>query len=327
MIVAFALLIAGLLLSAIFSGTETGFYRIPRLRLVLDALGGDTLARCLLWLINHPALFVATTLIGNNLANYMTSLAIVLLVHELFLSGGAPAEIAAILVFSPILFVLGELLPKNLFYHAPNRLLRAVGPLVLMFTVLFSLVSVILWAISKFLEWIVGASPQSVQLTLARKELNQVLEEGHEIGLLRPTQRMLAQGVFSVAKTPAAHFAQPWVRMARVPEGTSRDDVFRIAKRHHTPLILVEKSTGKRQLLGYVRLAEVLLAEVLPDSGTLAELVRPLLEIPSTDDHLSALMKMQAANEPIAQLVDDRGASAGVLTFEQLSQPLFRGGR
>jgi len=73
------LLAAGIFLSAFFSGSETGFYRVSRIRLVLDGLGGDRMARLILWMTNNPSLFVATTLIGNNLANYMTSLAIVLL--------------------------------------------------------------------------------------------------------------------------------------------------------------------------------------------------------------------------------------------------------
>ena len=70
----------GLLLSAFFSGSETGFYRATRLRLVLDALGGDRIARALVWLGNRPMLFVATILVGNNLANYLTSLAVVIAV-------------------------------------------------------------------------------------------------------------------------------------------------------------------------------------------------------------------------------------------------------
>ena len=72
MIGIFLLLGGGLILSALFSGSEIGFYRIPRVRLRLDALEGDFIARGLLWLTNYPTLFVATTLIGNNIANYIT---------------------------------------------------------------------------------------------------------------------------------------------------------------------------------------------------------------------------------------------------------------
>ena len=62
-----------MLLSAYFSGTETGFYRASRIRLLLDGLGGDMFAQMLLRLTNNPTLFVATTLVGNNLANFLVS--------------------------------------------------------------------------------------------------------------------------------------------------------------------------------------------------------------------------------------------------------------
>ena len=66
------LLAVGVFLSAFFSGSETGFYRASRFRVVLSALDGDRIAKRLLWLVNNPSLFVATTLIGNNVANYLT---------------------------------------------------------------------------------------------------------------------------------------------------------------------------------------------------------------------------------------------------------------
>ena len=51
MIVATILVAAGLFLSAFFSGSETGFYRVTRVRLVMDAKSGKWIARSLLWLI------------------------------------------------------------------------------------------------------------------------------------------------------------------------------------------------------------------------------------------------------------------------------------
>ena len=74
----------------------------------------------LVWLTNNPSLFVATTLVGNNLANYMVSLAIVMgtqaLVSQASVSapGHAP-ELIAPLLLAPFLFLYGELLPKSIF--------------------------------------------------------------------------------------------------------------------------------------------------------------------------------------------------------------------
>ena len=63
-----ALLLLGIFLSGFFSGSETGFYRASRVRIVIASLDGDRMSKALVKLINNPALFVATTLIGNNVA-------------------------------------------------------------------------------------------------------------------------------------------------------------------------------------------------------------------------------------------------------------------
>ena len=83
------------------------------------------------------ALFVATALVGNNLANYLTTLAIVLAAQVLAHGPGHLAELIAPIVLAPLVFVYGELLPKSLFLRAPNRLLRRGAPLFLFFTLLF----------------------------------------------------------------------------------------------------------------------------------------------------------------------------------------------
>ena len=63
------LLIIGVRLSAFFSGNETGFYRVSFLRLGTDAHAGDRQASQLIWFSQNPSYFVATTLVGNNIAN------------------------------------------------------------------------------------------------------------------------------------------------------------------------------------------------------------------------------------------------------------------
>ena len=179
------LLLLGLLLSAFFSGSETGFYRVTRVRLVLDGRDGDFVSRRLLWLTNNPSVFVATTLVGNNLANYLTSFAIVLASQLWY-----PAQNAEVLVsilFTPVVFVFGELLPKSTFNDSPNRLIRSIGPLFLVFVLLFAPIALVLWWFAKVLELMVGETPLRVQLTMARQSLQRVLQDG-EIGRFADTR-------------------------------------------------------------------------------------------------------------------------------------------
>ena len=308
----------GLFLSGFFSGLETGFYRATRLRLVLDALAGDRVSRGLLWLSNHPSMFVATTLVGNNLANYMASLAIVMGTQALISGHGHAAELIAPLALAPVLFVYGELLPKYLFMQAPNRLLRRGGPLFLMFVVLFYPVSVLLWGMNKILQRLAGASPEQVKLTLARRELQRVLDEGHEAGILHPAQRRLAQGIFAVAKSPLGRFATPLARLPRARSDMTKNEILQLARRYRVSVVPVELSATAKELLGYVRVIDL----GLRDDDAIGP-VRPFLDLPHDMPHVAALMRMESAEETLAQVVDSEGKTLGIVTADQLRAPLF----
>lgn len=317
MIIASALLMVGLALSAFFSGSETGFYRATRVRLVLDALDGDWISRGLLWLTNNPAFFVATTLIGNNIANYMTTLGVVLLVRNI--AGDASAvELTATVLFSPIVFVYGELLPKYLFFNAPNLLLRRGGPLFLFFTVAFAPVSAILWATGWAMASLVGETPLRVRLTLARKELQEVLQEGHEAGVLRPAQRDLAQNLFTMAPRPLTNYCRPAARVVSTRLGTEKAQVLRLAQRYGAAVLPATESSS-HELAGYVRVVDLYLS----GDDTLRE-VRPLVKLQQDVSPIKALMQLQSEKEELAQVLDAQGKTVGLLYATDLADSLFR---
>ncbi len=318
MIGSLILFVGGVFLSAFFSGSETGFYRATRVRLMLDALGGDWIARGLIWLTNNPALFVATTLIGNNVANYVTSLAIVLISEQVMPDGWQWTDVAAPIVFSPIVFVYGELLPKNLFFLAPNRLLRAGGPLFLFFTLLFLPVSALLWVLGRLLQYVVGESPEQLQLSLARKELRRVFDEGHEAGVLRPAQRRLAQSLLSLAGEHVGRYAIPSSRLPSVPHGVAKEDVYRITRRRRSPVVLVRETDGRRTM-GYVRVLDLRLNE-----NPRVTDYRSLLDISEAETPIAAMMQMQTAGELVARVVDAEGRARGFVSAAVLHDLVFR---
>lgn len=318
MMTGISLFFLGLLLSAFFSGSETGFYRATRVRLVLDGLAGDPVARGLLWLTNNPALFVATTLIGNNLANYLTSFAIVLMAQQVTATPSVFVELVTPIVFSPIVFVYGELLPKNLFYYSPNLLLRRCGPVFLFFVVAFAPISAVLWGLGRLLQSLLGEAPLRVQLTLARKELQQVLAEGQDAGILQPAQRKLAQNLFAIASRSVQDLCTPVGRMAAIRLGANKKEVLRVARRHRAAVSPVVDASG-RELLGYVRTVDLHL-----DASERVETYRRLPNIDASASHIAALIQMQTSKEELARVIDADGATIGLLYASELTDPLFR---
>ena len=190
-------------MSAFFSGSETGFYRITRVRLGIEALAGN-------WTSRGPVVARQSTDcicrhdLGRKQSGQLPRVAECgdWLTEALSRRVGSLVDILGPIVLAPVVFLLGELLPKNLFYDAPNRLLKRCTAPLLGCTVLFFPVTALLWAFSRAVQIVTNSSPQELRLRLARRELAELITEGHEAGILRPAQQTLAQAMLAVAALP-----------------------------------------------------------------------------------------------------------------------------
>lgn len=318
MITAAALFLGALAMNAFFSGSETGFFRLSRPRLVMEAVGGDPWARVLLWFVNQPSVFVATALVGSILASDLTSLAVVMAGAWLWPEGGVVAAVLPPLVVTPFMFICGDLLPKNIFYNAPNRLMRRSAPLVVVSAILFAPITFVLWLLSLVLQLFMKDKPQELTLSLARRELNSMLVEGHEAGILRPVQRTLAQTMLAVAGQPVRNFASPAGRVVRVTNTMSKSEMLRIAQRHRRTLLPVEDPAQKRRLLGFVRTVDL----IIDETGEL--MPEPFIELTENETFLSALGKLGVAHDALGHVIGPGGKTMGFITARELHQALLR---
>ena len=317
--VSIILLLIGVFLSAFFSGCETGFYRVSRVRVVIAGLDGDRISQYLIRLINNPALFVATTLIGNNVANYLASLGIVLITRQAATS--SVAELVAPILVSPLMFVYCELLPKNLFFLAPNQLLRYSAPLFLIFTCLFSPVAALLWGVGQLLERLLGQSPEKIRLTLARKELQQVLQDGLEAGILHPTQRHLGHSFFLVASKPVSEFCTPISRVRAISIESTAEQALRFARQKRVADIPVFRGS-RAELVGYVRTVELMVSNDMP---LLKDLIRSFKDVRSAELFGEVILQMQSSRDTLVRVVGPAKKTVGLLSVDQLTDPLLNG--
>ena len=141
------LLLAALMLSAMFSGIETGIYSLNRIRLAIEVGRARKAAMRLLEEIRFPNRILATLLIGNACAHDLGSIAIAHIFEGAGFSPLAGIALNACLLL-PLIFIFGETLPKELFrVHTDQWSYRCVGFLKL-FRILFTaigLVPLITW--------------------------------------------------------------------------------------------------------------------------------------------------------------------------------------
>lgn len=297
--IAGSLFVVGVRLSAFFSGSETGFYRISFLRLSIDAHTGDTVAQKLLWFVQHPEFFVATTLVGNNVANYVTTVAIGLGVDAFFQSNSMAVEIGATLLIAPVIFVFGELMPKNLYFRAPTRLLRSnIGWFQFFYRTLFPASLPLVW-IARLFEKLSGSSPHQLDFVLGRHRLIQVLSKGHEHGVLTNQQGLLVHGLLHDATRPVTEIMIPTDRIHGEDEAATRESLLEYARRKSLTHIPIRRRGSSTDWFGYVRVLDLELSSRSAESVT-----RPMPRIPSNATRLTALLALRDSGQSVGVIAD-----------------------
>lgn len=133
-----------LLIKGFFSGSEIAFVSADRIRLRHRKAQGSAGAGTALRLLRNPAKLLTTTLLGTNISSIaLTTVGTVMMV-ELFAGRG---ELVALLVFTPLFLILGEIVPKSVYQQRADALTpiiayplgwlqTALGPLVWLFSLI-----------------------------------------------------------------------------------------------------------------------------------------------------------------------------------------------
>ena len=318
--IASSLFVVGVRLSAFFSGSETGFYRVSFLRLSIDAHTGDSVAKRLLWFVQNPEFFVATTLLGNNIANYLTTIAIGLGTEAFIDSPSIVVEVGATLLFAPVIFVFGELMPKNLYFRAPIRLLRNNSRLFKLCYRSFLPASIPLVWIARLLEKLSSATSNRADFLLGRHRLIQVLSKGHEHGILTNQQGILVHGLLHDATRPISEIMIPTETILGEEENASREKLLKYARENHLTHIPLRRHKSSADWFGYVRVLDLELGSRQAES-----MIRTMPRIPAASTRLMALLAIRDSGESVGVIIegdDVHGIIMENVLIDHLMHPL-----
>ena len=116
---------------------------------------------------------------------------------------------------------------------------------------------------------------------------------------------------------------KPLGRYPFLSEKSTITDAVKAAKRSglgHLPV----RDSKSRQLIGYLRAAELLLV-ASESKSTIENEIRPLPTIEESELHGEALLKMQEARVPLAHVKNKHGQTVGLLTLDSLAEPVLSG--
>lgn len=317
-----ALSLLGLLGAALCAGGEMGVYSVNRIRLAVRAkrLGRDS-ADVLRDELEHTPRTLATLLVGYNLFSYASSLGMTSLLTA---SGYGEAMIIAVnvVIIAPVLFVVSDTLPKELFRAEADRLMYTMARplrwlrLVLTWTLLLPITQIC----AKLLAGLLGGAGEEA-IGGARERIAMLLKEGAQHGLISETQVSLLDRALALRETTVGDEAVPWARCTWFEESCSRARAIELAAAAGFSRYPVVDATGR--VIGVVEH----LALCVSDDRRPSELLRPVLELPEGLAVREGLIRMGEAGVSLAVVVANepgktRRAPIGIVTRKDLVEPL-----
>ncbi len=327
------IIVLSLLFSAFFSGMEIAFISANKIHIEIEKKQEGFLANILTRLTKKPSKFIATMLIGNNIALVVYGIFMGDFLTDWLLRTLASSDLiifeylnkfgllAKTLISTLIILLTAEFLPKVLFQIYSNRLLKVLAVPAYIFYIVFSPISDFVIKISDFiLKTFFKTEGDEAQLAFSKIELGdyiteqmETVEEEDEID----SEIQIFQNALEFTAVKAREVMVPRTEIKAVELHETPKNLTKLFTETGYSKILIFKDTVDN-IIGYVHSYEI-----FKRPKTIKSILRPVEFVPETmliHDILNVLTKKRKS---IAVVLDEYGGTSGIMTVEDIVEELF----
>ncbi len=320
-------LFAGMLfffmLSAFFSTSEFVVISVNQMKLEHRFREGDAKAGRILELIRDADRIISCILVGNNIANVSLSALMTLYISELaaqYPSVGNHVPLLTALIITPLVLLIGEIVPKNLGGRYADFLILVIYPLLRFCLFFFKPVLDFLTAILGFLNRYTGGTDDTLAHTISREEFVHWVRRSVMVGMVHEEAEKMIQTTFEFRETTVREIMVPLLDVRAVPVNMSVQDFLLFARKHLFTRYPVYEDRVDR-MIGHISVNEVLRGKTREGDG-IARYVHPVVYVPSTLPIDKLLFQMQSKGEKMVVAVDEYGGCDGIATVEDVIEEL-----
>ena len=240
-----------LLLKGFFSGSEIALVNCDKVKLNARANQGHNGAKSVLRLFRTPDVLLGTTLVGTNIATVaLTTLGTLAMIRAF----GPQGDLYAFLVLTPLLLILGEIVPKSVFQQKSDLIAPiAIYPL-RAFSFLFYPIVFVFSRIARLVARIVGAGKTEQNLFSTREQIRAVVEMAERTSSVDAFDRGRIKRVIRFAETTVAEAMIPAAEITAININRSmKRAIAMVRKRGYNRLPVYTRNTSN--IIGVVTLS------------------------------------------------------------------------
>ncbi|MFT5151870.1 MAG: putative hemolysin [Planctomycetota bacterium] len=310
-------LVVCILASAAYSGSETGYYRLNRTRVELEARGGRRSARLSSTLLRDETALLITILIGNNLFLELTAH----LGDRMMTGWIVRPELRALcvtLLLTPLVLLFGEAIPKEVFRRRPHSWTARTADFMSLSRILFWPLQRMLRGLSWLLERSFHIHADRVGAVHAREVVLDMLAEGARSGALAPRAEALARNALELRTTPISNCMEPWNEVIHLRRGQREEEMRELVTRSPHSRLPVLDADGTCE--GYVHQLDVMSAE---EGEPVLKEVLPLTTLDPSTTVDQALRTLRGTGRRVAVVLDKETMTpVGLISLKDLVEEI-----
>ena len=327
MVQSLILIVVMLLLSAFFSGMEIAFTSKNRLKLEIDRKQNRMFDRIAEVFARHPGQYITTILVGNNIALVVYSLAMSMLLREIYGALGweelaREGSVAIDTAVSTLIIIFfAEFLPKSVFRNDPNFYYRALAPVIYFFYIVLYPVARFTTLLSHGILRLMGRRVEEKSMTPSfnREDLASLLESGGQETNAEPDAELkLFQNALDFADLRVRDCMVPRVDVEAVDiDETSIEQLSeRFVETKYSRIFVWRKSIDN--IIGYVNSKSLF---TRPER--ISDVMMEVNFVPETMPLQLVLENFIKHRSNIAVVIDEFGGTAGIISLEDVLEQIF----
>jgi putative hemolysin len=327
----FLLILFLIFLNGIFALSEIAIVSARKARLQQRINEGDKRAQVALTLAEHPNVFLATVQIGITLigvlagalggATMSRSLAEAFKMWDWLAPYADSLSLGLVVVLITVLsVVLGELVPKRLALHSPERIALLIAPPMLLLSKIFSPVVAFLSGSTDLFMRVVGVKP-STEPPVTEEELQVLLDQGTQAGVFEESEQDMVQGVFRLNDRRVFSLFTPRTEIVWLDMTDTPDEIKQVIEESpYSQFPVCEDSLDN--VLGIIKARDLLIESLHGDALALKRNLQPVTYVPETAYASRALEIFKSGAAEMLLAVDEFGSVQGLLTFSDILEEI-----
>lgn len=318
-IIQLVVLIVLLLLSAFFSSSETALTTVSKIKIKTLADEGNKSASKVLLVTENPGKLLSTILIGNNIVNISASALATTFTTNTFGSKwlGVSTGIITILVL-----IFGEITPKTMAAQSALKIsLMFVHPIKFLMFIL----TPVIWLLDRItgLIFTILRVDTSAKNTMTESELRAVVEVSHEDGVIEPEEKFMISNVVDFGDALSKDVMIPRADIVCADITSTYEElvnIFRAEKFSRIPIY----EDSKDSIVGLLYLKDLFFYSQTHDMThfDLKSILRQPIFVYEYQKTSQIFADMKTSSVTMAVVLDEYGATSGIITMEDLIEEI-----